>query len=90
VCVSADERSGGEHSAEVTIAVDEDHLGDLDAVASRLREAGMSVGTLLREIGIITGRIEDSRADDLENVEGVAHVERGREYRLAPPDSEIQ
>jgi hypothetical protein len=88
--VSAGEQSSDEHSAEVTISVDDEHVGNLDEVAQRLREAGLSVGELLAEIGIITGRIAESRADDLEKVEGVAHVERGREYQLAPPDSEIQ
>lgn len=88
--MSADQGSVEDQSFEVTIAVDDDHVGDLDAVARRLREAGLSVENVLAEIGIITGRIDGSRAANLEDVEGVAQVERSREYQLAPPDSEIQ
>ena len=82
--------SGDEQSAEVTVSVDDEHLGDVDGVAERLREAGLSVDALLAEIGVITGRIEESRADALRDVEGVADVERSREFQLPPPDSEIQ
>ena len=88
--MSAEERSGGDQSFEVTVAVDDDHVGDLDAVASRLREAGLSVENVLAEIGMITGRTDEAHAAGLQDVEGVAHVERSREYQLAPPDSEVQ
>jgi hypothetical protein len=88
--MSADEGSVEDQSFEVTIAVDDRHVGDLDAVASRLREAGLSVENVLAEIGVITGRTDEEHAAALEDVEGVAHVERSREYQLAPPDSEIQ
>ena len=88
--MSADEQSSEEQAAEVTIAVDDDHVGNLDEVAERLRAVGMAVDELLGEIGIITGRIAESRKEELESVEGVSHVERSREYRLPPPDSEIQ
>jgi hypothetical protein len=88
--VSAQEQSGDEQVAEVTISVDEDHVGTLDAVAERLRAVGLSVDELLVEIGIITGRIAESRAEDLEGVEGVSRVERSRTYQLPPPESGIQ
>jgi hypothetical protein len=88
--MSADEGSVEDQSFEVTIAVDDRHVGDLDAVASRLREAGLSVENVLAEIGVITGRTDEEHAASLADVEGVAHVERSREYQLAPPDSEIQ
>jgi DNA-binding ferritin-like protein len=88
--MSADEQSSEEQSAEVSISVDDEYVGDLDEVAERLRALGLSVDELLSEIGIITGHIAESQADDLETVEGVAHVERSREYQLPAPDSEIQ
>jgi hypothetical protein len=88
--VSTDEQLGDEQAAEVTISVDDDHAGALDAVAERLRAVGLSVDELLAEIGIITGRIAESRAGDLEAVEGVARVERSRSYQLPPPEAEIQ
>ena len=69
---------------------DDDHAGDLDEVARRLRAVGLAVDELLAEIGIITGRIAESRASDLQTVEGVSHVERSRSYELPPPESEIQ
>jgi len=76
--------------AEVTISVDDDYLADFRGVAERLREAGLSIEDLLEELGVITGRIDESKAQELEGIEGVAHVERSRDYQLAPPDSEIQ
>lgn len=88
--MSTDEQPSDEQAAEVTISVDDDHVGTLDAVAERLRAVGLSVDELLAEIGIITGRIAESRAGDLETVEGVAHVERSRSYQLPPPESDIQ
>lgn len=88
--MSADEQSSQEQPAEVTVSVDEDHVGNLDEIAERLEALGLSVEELLGEIGVITGRIEESRAGDLEAVEGVAHVERSRGYQLPPPESDIQ
>ncbi len=75
---------------DVTVSVDDEHVADVREVADRLREAGLSINELFEELGVITGQIDESRADTLKNVEGVASVERSRDYQLAPPDSDIQ
>ena len=77
-------------SAEVTVSVDDEHATDLQGVAERLRAAGLSIDDLFEELGVIVGRIDESRADRLRDVEGVASVERSRSYQLPPPESEIQ
>ena len=88
--MTADEQSSDEQSAEVTISVDDDHVRDLDGVAERLREVGLSVDELLAEIGVIVGRIDASQAERLRDVEGVASVEPSRSYQLPPPEHEVQ
>jgi hypothetical protein len=59
-------------------------------VVARAKQAGMKVDQQLDDVGIIGGTIEADKLADLRAVEGVAEVERSREVRIAPPDSEIQ
>jgi precorrin-6B methylase 2 len=62
--------------------------GDIEAVAERLRAAGMQVGQVLAEIGIITGSVDDERRAALADVAGVVAVEAEREVRISPPQAE--
>ena len=73
----------------LVIAVDA-HVEDVQAVAARLREAGMTVKATHELIGTVTGWIDDSQVSALERVDGVASVERERSYELPPPDSPVQ
>jgi hypothetical protein len=61
--------------------------GEIDQVAERLRAAGMEVGQVLAEIGIITGSIEAGRQEALAAIPGVVAVEIERVVRISPPDS---
>jgi precorrin-6B methylase 2 len=62
--------------------------GDIEAVAERLRAAGMQVGQVLAEIGIITGSVDAERRSALAAVAGVVAVEIEREVRIAPAQAE--
>jgi hypothetical protein len=74
----------------VVVSVWEDHLERLDEIAGRLRAHGLRVDQLLTSLGTVTGRIAPSKIVDLEDVDGVASVERERVVQLPPPDSPVQ
>lgn len=63
---------------------------DAEAVAERLRTAGMSVDQILGAAGIITGSVATERRASLADLPGVAAVEAERPFQIAPPDAEIQ
>ena len=75
---------------KVVVSVAEDHLGDLSVVLAGLREAGLVVDTVLEPLGTVTGSVRADAIGRLEEVPGVAVVEREHRYQLAPPDAEIQ
>lgn len=75
---------------DVVVTVDDGYVDRLGDVVTRLRAAGMDVKETLDAIGAVTGSIDESQLHGLDDVEGVEHVERARQYRVAPPDSPIQ
>jgi hypothetical protein len=77
-------------SAEVLVAVDDEHMERLDTIADELRSAGMEVGQVMGELGVVTGSVEATKMKRLSAVRGVASVERAREVRVPPPDSPVQ
>jgi hypothetical protein len=76
----------------VTVAIDDAHLApsQFDAVVRRLEQAGLKVESRGQITGIVSGSIEPDKLPALARVPGVAAVERSREIRIPPPDSEIQ
>jgi hypothetical protein len=82
--------TGGEGKVGFTVSVDDEHLDDLPAVVERLRAAGMEVERQMEAIGVVTGWAEPSRLDAMRAIEGVADVEQSREYRLPPPEADVQ
>lgn len=77
-------------NVNLSIAVDEKHLDQILEVAQNLQSAGMNVEQLLDKIGIITGSCNAENIETLSQIEGVSHVEIAREYKLAPPESDLQ
>ena len=71
-----------------TVSVDDEHLDRLDHVLDRLRELGLEVDEVLPNIGIVTGSTADP--DALRGVDGVLSVDAQREFRIPPPDEEVQ
>jgi hypothetical protein len=74
----------------VSVSVADGSMDRFSDVVRRLKEAGLDVEQELGEIGVVTGSIDPEKAESLREIEGVSHVERSREFRIAPPDSDIQ
>jgi hypothetical protein len=74
----------------VTVTVDDAHAGSIDAVAARLRDAGMDVERVLPAIGVITGSVDASRLHLVEAADGVASVEEQASFKLPPPGADVQ
>lgn len=78
------------------VTVDDEHLHRLDAIVEDLESAGLHVEQVLRALGQITGRAqsagtaEGSVQGKLAAVGGVESVEAVQQYRVGPPDAEIQ
>ena len=79
---------GGGTLSQVSITVDEEHLGSLDQVVQALQERGMHVDSVLEGLGMVTGSTPDPAA--LREVEGVSGVDAELEFRIPPPEDEIQ
>ncbi len=75
---------------DVSVSVADGSMGRFSDVVRRLRDAGLDVEQELEEIGVVTGSIDAEKAEALRKIEGVSHVEGSREFRIAPPDSDIQ
>jgi copper chaperone CopZ len=63
---------------------------DIDATVESLREAGMNVTDVHREIGVVSGTVGPADRGSLGGVPGVAAVESDTSYEIAPPDSDVQ
>lgn len=74
----------------VTVSVDDEHLGAIDRVVELCRKAGLSVDSVLGQLGIITGHTDEAGARRLAGVEGISHVEEEREYQIPPPNAGVQ
>lgn len=75
---------------EVLIALDDEHMKDIQGVVEACEAAGLEVEHSLEAIGTITGAIEPGRIAELARVPGVAGVERAGEHDIGPPDSDLQ
>ena len=65
----------------IVVTIDDQHLPEIQAIASSLQVAGMRVDNVLSLTGIITGEVSQTRINELRDVSGVANVE---------PDEEMQ
>lgn len=61
----------------------------LKSVKAALKRQGVEVDSVLDAIGIITGKVAESRLSSLDAGAGVT-VEREQTVQLPPPDSPIQ
>lgn len=75
---------------KVVVSVAGDHLGELSAVVNRMRDAGLVVDNVQEALGTVTGSIDGDGIGRLENLPGVAVVERQRGFQLPPPDADVQ
>jgi hypothetical protein len=75
---------------EVLVILKKEHLATIHAVVTRLIEAGMSVKSILRTLGAITGSVSASKLDRLRAIEGVAVVEKGGIQYTLPPEADTR
>ncbi|MCC6191565.1 MAG: hypothetical protein IT318_21270 [Anaerolineales bacterium] len=74
----------------VNIVIADAYLGRFEAVVKRCVKAGLEVDQALKDIGVVSGRIDAGNRQRLRRVRGVAAVETDRELHIAPPGSEKQ
>ena len=75
---------------DVTVTVDDEHLGALEGVAEALRSEGMQVAQVLGDLGIISGSVADDVLPRLAAVPGVSSVDLPMSFQLPPPDADVQ
>jgi hypothetical protein len=63
---------------------------DIDATVESLREAGLTVTEVHREIGVVSGTVTPANRELLDGVPGVSAVESDQSFEIAPPDSDVQ
>jgi len=75
----------------VVVSVDEARLKDFADVLQEMAEAGLHIENEMAVLGTVSGSVDDPRGlSRLRRVKGVAHVERCRQFQIAPPNAEIQ
>jgi hypothetical protein len=73
----------------IVVTVQDDHLPEIQKVASQLRKRGMHVDAVLEGIGLISGSVLES-VPDLRSVPGVAAVEQQTQFQVPPPDAPVK
>jgi hypothetical protein len=75
----------------VVVSVEEAKLEDFPRVLQAMVKAGLHIENEMAMVGTVSGSVEDSQAlSKIRGIEGVAHVEKCRNYQIAPPNSEVQ
>ncbi len=77
-------------NVNLSIAIDDNYRERILEVSENLQSMGLNVEQLLDNLGIITGSCDSEKVAAFSRVEGVAHVELSQEYKLAPPESDVQ
>jgi hypothetical protein len=70
-----------EQIERIIVTVDEQHLLNIQSVATALQSAGMKVDNVLPSTGIITGEVSQPEIQKLKSTPGVVDVEMDREMR---------
>ena len=74
----------------VNISIEDDYLERMDEVARQLQKAGLASSRQMKDIGVITGSVDQDHLDRIRRVPGVAHVERSRQVSIPDPSSDLQ
>jgi hypothetical protein len=75
---------------DVIVSVDDSRLSEFAKIVQAMRSAGLKVDEEMPAVGVVAGSVEAKALPKLQQVDGVAQVERSRSYHLAPPDSDVQ
>jgi hypothetical protein len=71
------------------VVVDDDHILQTEKLSQAAARAGLSVESVMPEIGVIYGSGEESLIDTLSQVEGVQDVDRETDFQLPPMSESI-
>lgn len=61
----------------------------IDTVAADLEKRGLEISQKLATTGIIAGKVESSKMEELRDVQGVAQVRQEGRFQLPPTDEDI-
>jgi hypothetical protein len=75
---------------KLSVSVDDTHLECFSDVVRACTDAGMDVEHQMETVGVISGKIDETKLESLRRVGGVAAVEPERTVGIAPPESEVQ
>lgn len=70
-----------EQTERVIITIGDQHLSDIQSVATTLQSAGVKVDNVLPSTGIITGEVSQPKIQELKSIPGVVDVEVDQEMR---------
>jgi hypothetical protein len=74
----------------LTLSVSDSHMNKIAKVAAAAKQAGMKVEQQLKDLGVLTGVIDQDKIDRLRQVDGISHVEEERTVNIPPPGSSVQ
>jgi nitroreductase len=72
------------------VVVDDAYVERLQDVVAGLESAGMRVEQVLDALGAVTGSADLDRLSLIADVPGVSHVSRPRQFRVPPPEADLQ
>ena len=73
----------------LVVIADEEHR-PITPLVNRMKAAGLSVTSVMDDLGIVRGHIESAKLAALRAVPGVVGVEQEEAVQLPPPDTPIQ
>jgi hypothetical protein len=69
---------GKKKMVQITVLVDDEHLGEMGRVASALKKKGFVLSETLGEVGVLTGSVPADEVTALSAVAGVSAIEQNR------------
>jgi hypothetical protein len=74
----------------VNISIEDGYLDRMDEVVRRLQKAGLASSKQMKDIGVVTGSVDQDHLDRIRRVAGVAHVEQSRQVSIPEPSKDVQ
>jgi len=74
----------------VNITISDKHLKNMNSIAKKLSQKGLKAATIQKEIGTITGNIDENKLVAIRKILGIGMVEAGKTVWVAPPESKVQ
>jgi hypothetical protein len=65
----------------IIVTVDDQHLSEIQSIATDLQSAGMQVDNVMSISGIVTGEVAHSQIQTLKNLPGVVDIELDQEMQ---------